>query len=57
VADLVGMVNYLFKSGSPAVKPNAADVNADCEIFVDDLIFMVNYLFKGGLAPVWGCVE
>ncbi len=57
VADLVAMVDYLFKGGQPPLKFNSADVNANCEIQVDDLVYMVDYLFKGGIAPVWGCVE
>jgi len=57
VADLVAMVDYIFKGGPEPVKMNSGDVNADCVIIVDDLVYMVDYIFKGGPDPVWGCVE
>lgn len=50
VADVVYMVNYLFKGGP---KPFMYYANADGnnKITVADVVYMVNYLFKGGTLP------
>jgi uncharacterized repeat protein (TIGR01451 family) len=51
VADVIYLINYLFKGG-PAPNPSsAADVNCDAKINVADVIYLINYLFKGGPAP------
>jgi len=51
VADLVYMVNYIFKAGPPPEILESADVNASGEINVADLVYMVDYVFKGGPPP------
>lgn len=55
-ADIVFLVNFLFKSGPSPVDLNTADVNASCDITSADIIYLVNYNFKAGPAPLPGCV-
>ena len=57
VADLVYLVNYLFKSGPGPGCPLEGDVDgittAGAPISVQDLVYLVNYLFKSsGIAPI-----
>jgi hypothetical protein len=50
-ADVVYLMNYLFKGG-PAPEPlEAGDVNCDGVINSADVVYLINYLFKGGPAP------
>jgi hypothetical protein len=52
VADVVYMINYLFKGG-PAPDPmKRGDVNHDGRVTIGDAVFLVNYLFRGGPEPV-----
>ncbi len=53
VSDVVYIINYLFKGGSPPCSIQAADINCDGEVSVSDVIYLINYLFKGG--PPHGC--
>jgi hypothetical protein len=49
-ADIIYMVNYVFKSGAPPRPCVAAgDVNCDQTVTSSDIIFMVNHIFKSGL--------
>jgi hypothetical protein len=51
VADVVYLINYLFKGG-PAPDPlMRGDVNHYGNVTVADAVFLINYLFKGGPAP------
>lgn len=53
VADVIYLINFLFKGG-PAPNPlQTGDVNCDGYVTVSDIVFLINYLFKGGPAP--GC--
>lgn len=54
VADLLYLINYLFRSG-PA--PNPLEVgDVDCDSFetVNDVVYLINYLFKSGIQPACG---
>lgn len=55
IADVVRLINYLFKSGPPPGYLHAGDVNADGGISVSDIIYFINYLFRGGPALGLGC--
>ncbi|MFH2048104.1 MAG: dockerin type I repeat-containing protein [bacterium] len=55
IADLVYMVNYIFKGGTSIYPEFVGDVDHTCDINVADLVYMVNYLFKGGDDPLVGC--
>lgn len=50
-ADIIYMVNYVFKGGAPAVIPGHSDVNCDGVTTSADIIYLVNYVFKGGAGP------
>ncbi|MFH2049967.1 MAG: S8 family serine peptidase [bacterium] len=56
VADLVYMVNYLFKGGPPPIFLESANadgiINSGNLVDVADLVYMVNYIFKGGSSPI-----
>ncbi len=64
-ADIIGLVNYTFKSGAvPQPCEAAGDVNCTGAVTSADIIGLVNYTFKSGLAPcdvctlfpaVWSC--
>ena len=52
VADVVYMINYLYKSGTaPLPFVDQGDVNHDKVTDVSDVVFLLNYLFKSGSAP------
>lgn len=55
-ADIIYMVNYIFKSG-PAPLPihQAGDVNCDGVESSADVIYLVTHVFKGGLPPCDVC--
>ncbi len=53
-ADIIYLVNYVFKGG-PAPEPiETGDVNNNGAINSADIIYLVNYIFKGGSSPVCG---
>jgi hypothetical protein len=58
-ADIVYLVNYLFKGG-PAPNPLwKGDANGDCTVNISDTVYLVAYLFKGGPPPHlnFGCSD
>jgi len=56
-ADIVYLINYVFKSGPSPQPRNNGDVDASCFINTGDIVYLVEYVFKGGAAPLAGCVE
>ena len=57
VADLTGLVSYLFFYGPPPCVLNATDANGSCTgPNIADLTYLVDYIFQGGPAPVCGCL-
>jgi hypothetical protein len=48
IADIVYLINYLFKTGPPPIPQEAGDVNADVSVNVADIVYLINFLFKGG---------
>ena len=52
IADVVYIVNYLFKSGSEPIPLETGDVDGDNLCQIQDAVYLVNYLFKGGPPPV-----
>jgi len=52
-ADVVYLINYLFKDGPEPDPWEAGDVNCDGTINSADVVYLINYLFKGGPPP--GC--
>jgi hypothetical protein len=51
VSDLVFLINYLFKGGTPPDPIEAGDADCDGQVTVSDIIYLFSYLFKGGPAP------
>lgn len=51
-ADIIHLVNYTFKSGTPPQPlPVAGDQNCSGAVNSADVIALVNYVFKGGVEP------
>ena len=55
VADVVYLLNYLYKGG-PAPDPvELGDFTCDGIVDSDDVVFLINYLFRDGPAPPPSC--
>jgi hypothetical protein len=54
-ADVVFIINYLFKGGTAPDPLRLGDPNADCLVDPADVIYLINYLFKDGPEPGIGC--
>ncbi len=51
IADVVYIINFVFKSG-PAPDPvDSGDVNNDGGINIGDAVYLINYIFNAGTAP------
>lgn len=57
VADVVFLVNYLFRGGPEPHYLACGDVNQDCQTTVGDAVYLVTYLFKAGPVPLSGCAK
>lgn len=55
VADVVYLINYLFKGGSAPDPICRADANCSGIADIGDVILLINYLYKGGTAPCFSC--
>lgn len=53
IADVIYMINYLYRSGPPPVSFEAGDANCDDDHSLLDIVFLINYLYRGGPPP--GC--
>jgi len=53
--DVIYIINYKYKDGTPPIKPELADPNNDCIISILDVIYLINYKYKNGPDPVMGC--
>ncbi len=57
VADVTGLVFYLFTYGPPPCVLNAMDMNGSCTgPNIADVTYVVDYLFLEGNEPVCGCL-
>ena len=55
-ADVIGLVNFVFKSGpEPLPCVAAGDVNCDTSIDSGDIIGLINFIFKAGSRPCFVC--
>lgn len=50
-ADVIRLVNYVFKSGPAPIPIEAGDVDCSTAITAADIIGLVNYIFKSGFPP------
>jgi len=55
-ADIVCLIDYLYKGFLPPYPLEKADVNNDCMVKGDDLTYLINYMFKGGPPPECGWI-
>jgi hypothetical protein len=53
LADVVFLVNYLYRSGDPPSPLVAGDANCDEEIDLGDVVYLINYLYKSGPDPCY----
>jgi len=51
IADVVYIISYLFKGGSPPNPWIEGDANGDGNVSIADAVYLINYLFKGGPPP------
>ncbi|UCB53466.1 MAG: dockerin type I repeat-containing protein [Candidatus Zixiibacteriota bacterium] len=54
IADVMYMVNYLYRNGPYPASFEAGDANCDGVHGILDVLILVNYLYKGGRPP--GCI-
>ncbi len=52
IADLVYLVNFMFRGGPAPPCPEEADVDAVGGADIGDLVYLVNYMFQSGPPPV-----
>ncbi len=51
LADIIFLVNYIFKGGAAPHPFDKGDVNCDAAVTLPDIIYLVNFIFKGGPPP------
>jgi hypothetical protein len=51
LSDLLFLVRYLYKDGSPSDPASLADINCDDAVNMVDLVSLINYLFRRGPLP------
>ena len=49
--DVVYLINYLFRSGSPPNPWGAGDCNCDGAVAPGDVVYLINYFFRNGDPP------
>lgn len=54
-ADVVFLINYMFKGGPAPTPVCIGNVNDDGVVNSADIVYLINYLFKSGPAPHNGC--
>ena len=52
VSDIIFLINYLFRRGSPPEPIRKGDANGDGETTISDIVYLINYLFKAGPSPI-----
>jgi len=57
IADLLMMVDFMFRNGPAPEIAEAADVNGDCAVDIGDLTYFVEYQFAGGAPPAAPCSQ
>ena len=57
VADVVFLLNYLYKGGDEPCVMEAADPNADCQVDLGDVVYLLGFLYREGAPPQPGCAH
>ena len=55
IADVVYMVNYIFRQGAPPQDTREGDVDCDLRVTIADVVYLVNHIFRAGPNPCLGC--
>jgi len=55
ILDIIYLIDFMYKGGSPPGKPELADPNNDCMINILDAVYLINYKYKDGPDPILGC--
>lgn len=50
-SDVIFLINYLFRNGSPPSPLAAGDADGDGQINSGDVVYLISYLFRGGPPP------
>ena len=51
ISDIIYLINYLLKSGTPPNPSWIGDCNLDGKTSLSDVVWLINYLFKSGPSP------
>ena len=51
IFDVVGLIDYVFRNGSPPFPAFLADVNCDSIHDIFDVVTLINHVFRGGPQP------
>ena len=54
-SDVVYLINYLFRGGTPPEPACRGDANCDGVVESGDVVYLLNYLFRSGFAPCFEC--
>jgi hypothetical protein len=57
IGDVVFLISYMFRGGTPPNPLLAGDVNGDCLVDLGDVVYLISYLYKDGPAPLMGCAS
>ncbi|MGB7061584.1 MAG: dockerin type I repeat-containing protein [Candidatus Zixiibacteriota bacterium] len=52
IADVIYLINYLYKFGPAPDPPERGDVNQDSEVTLADIVYLINYLYRAGPPPL-----
>jgi hypothetical protein len=52
LADIIFLINYLYRSGPAPDPPERGDVTQDGEVDLGDIVYLINYLYRSGPPPL-----
>lgn len=55
VADVISMVNYLYRGGILPEPSCRGDANGDGQVDAGDVVYLINYLYRYGMPPDLNC--
>ena len=55
IADVVYMVNYIFRQGASPQDARGGDVDCDLRVTIADVVYLINHIFRAGPNPCLGC--